>query len=262
MAAEDKTSELASFLELVSFLAFESPSAPFASASHGRVTPHSDDSRAAGGLAGRPPSDQDLHGVPVDRVERGAHPADAFPHDRDWWSEDGLDGSGYWRCAAGYEHYHNPAARPLAPPSAAQSNPVTCHAFESLASLLSAVGTQRKPWHSQNNEQHVVGQHPSTASPGSAAKAGGECRMSCHAQDEQKEQYYPGTSRPPHAEAAQSLCSAGHASGACRPCAFFWKPEGCKRGELCVRCHLCPETAFRKYRRTKKTLKEDWRRPA
>jgi hypothetical protein len=31
-----------------------------------------------------------------------------------------------------------------------------------------------------------------------------------------------------------------HGSGNCRPCAWFWRPMGCKNGEACCHCHLCP----------------------
>jgi hypothetical protein len=33
--------------------------------------------------------------------------------------------------------------------------------------------------------------------------------------------------------------SALHHSGRCTPCAWFWKPQGCKNGKDCGRCHLC-----------------------
>merc|ERR1711884_870407 len=35
--------------------------------------------------------------------------------------------------------------------------------------------------------------------------------------------------------------SALHASGACQPCAWFWKQGGCHNGMECLRCHSCPE---------------------
>jgi len=35
--------------------------------------------------------------------------------------------------------------------------------------------------------------------------------------------------------------SALHGSGNCKPCAWFWKPSGCQRGQACMYCHLCPE---------------------
>ena len=41
-----------------------------------------------------------------------------------------------------------------------------------------------------------------------------------------------------------SSVSAGsdvHGTGDCRPCAWFWKKEGCQNGEACRRCHLCSE---------------------
>jgi hypothetical protein len=37
-----------------------------------------------------------------------------------------------------------------------------------------------------------------------------------------------------------SLGSAAHATGACKPCAWFWKPQGCQNGNLCRHCHACP----------------------
>jgi len=41
---------------------------------------------------------------------------------------------------------------------------------------------------------------------------------------------------------SQELPSQGsllHASGACRPCAWFHKPQGCANKEQCRHCHLC-----------------------
>jgi hypothetical protein len=35
--------------------------------------------------------------------------------------------------------------------------------------------------------------------------------------------------------------SVFHESGTCEPCAWFWRPDGCRWGQNCVRCHLCPE---------------------
>mmetsp|Transcript_63546 Transcript_63546/g.98896 ORF Transcript_63546/g.98896 Transcript_63546/m.98896 type:complete len:588 (-) Transcript_63546:110-1873(-) len=32
-----------------------------------------------------------------------------------------------------------------------------------------------------------------------------------------------------------------HGSGECRPCAWFYKPQGCSNGTACKHCHLCPE---------------------
>mmetsp|Transcript_45103 Transcript_45103/g.107228 ORF Transcript_45103/g.107228 Transcript_45103/m.107228 type:complete len:469 (+) Transcript_45103:66-1472(+) len=52
---------------------------------------------------------------------------------------------------------------------------------------------------------------------------------------------------PPGFEADQlmgSLPSTGselHFQGRCRPCGWFWKPEGCQNGRDCLHCHLCPD---------------------
>ena len=49
--------------------------------------------------------------------------------------------------------------------------------------------------------------------------------------------------------------SALHSSQ-CRPCAWFWKEGGCKNGEQCRHCHLCPEGELR---RRKKAKQEEMR---
>jgi len=36
-----------------------------------------------------------------------------------------------------------------------------------------------------------------------------------------------------------TLGSAGHGMSECKPCAFYWKPQGCGNGVNCVFCHLC-----------------------
>lgn len=38
-----------------------------------------------------------------------------------------------------------------------------------------------------------------------------------------------------------SVGSVGHIDGSCRPCAWNWKPHGCRSGENCLYCHLCPD---------------------
>merc|ERR1712157_339762 len=38
-----------------------------------------------------------------------------------------------------------------------------------------------------------------------------------------------------------SVGSAAHSTGDCRPCAWFWKPQGCSNGKDCRHCHLCLE---------------------
>lgn len=36
-----------------------------------------------------------------------------------------------------------------------------------------------------------------------------------------------------------SVGSALHGTGQCKPCAWFWKPEGCSNSSNCRHCHLC-----------------------
>jgi len=34
-----------------------------------------------------------------------------------------------------------------------------------------------------------------------------------------------------------------HAYGLCRPCVWFWRPEGCAKGTSCEYCHVCDKGA-------------------
>lgn len=36
-----------------------------------------------------------------------------------------------------------------------------------------------------------------------------------------------------------SIGSALHGTGQCKPCAWFWKPEGCSNSSNCRHCHMC-----------------------
>ncbi|CAE7318709.1 unnamed protein product [Symbiodinium sp. CCMP2456] len=41
--------------------------------------------------------------------------------------------------------------------------------------------------------------------------------------------------------------SRGHSAGVCRPCAWYWKPQGCWYGRDCAHCHLLhPRTKLKK----------------
>merc|ERR1712048_952941 len=42
-----------------------------------------------------------------------------------------------------------------------------------------------------------------------------------------------------------------HGSGKCRPCSFFWKPQGCQFGAECQHCHLCPEDEQKRRKKVK-----------
>jgi len=51
--------------------------------------------------------------------------------------------------------------------------------------------------------------------------------------------------------ALPSVGSATHGTGECRPCAWFWKPQGCQNGQECRHCHLCPEGEMRARKKDK-----------
>jgi len=56
---------------------------------------------------------------------------------------------------------------------------------------------------------------------------------------------------PERLAATSNPGSMPHSLGRCSPCAWFWKPVGCRRGPNCDHCHLCPEDE-RKNRKKKK----------
>jgi len=65
---------------------------------------------------------------------------------------------------------------------------------------------------------------------------------------------HPGMQLPPDGAAPQSLPSRGsalHGTGKCRPCAWFWKAQGCQNDLDCGYCHLCPEGELRSRKKSK-----------
>mmetsp|Transcript_31054 Transcript_31054/g.58225 ORF Transcript_31054/g.58225 Transcript_31054/m.58225 type:complete len:203 (+) Transcript_31054:67-675(+) len=53
-------------------------------------------------------------------------------------------------------------------------------------------------------------------------------------------------------EDVQVLPSRGslqHGTGLCKPCAWFWKSQGCHNGAECLHCHLCPPSELRRRRK-------------
>jgi len=45
--------------------------------------------------------------------------------------------------------------------------------------------------------------------------------------------------------------AANHGTGECKPCAWFWKEQGCLHGQECGFCHLCPREEIKARRRAK-----------
>eukprot|EP00931_Biecheleriopsis_adriatica_P105736 TRINITY_DN80270_c0_g1_i1.p1 TRINITY_DN80270_c0_g1~~TRINITY_DN80270_c0_g1_i1.p1 ORF type:complete len:301 (-),score=65.52 TRINITY_DN80270_c0_g1_i1:205-1107(-) len=52
-------------------------------------------------------------------------------------------------------------------------------------------------------------------------------------------------------EVVQSIGTAKHGTGECRPCAWFWKPAGCQNGKECLHCHLCPVGELKRKKKEK-----------
>jgi len=44
---------------------------------------------------------------------------------------------------------------------------------------------------------------------------------------------------------------AQHGAGQCRPCAWFWRAQGCRNGGSCSYCHLCPEGELKSRKKNK-----------
>lgn len=47
---------------------------------------------------------------------------------------------------------------------------------------------------------------------------------------------------------SKSIGAASHVLGQCKPCMWYWRPDGCSHGTECLHCHLCPdgEVQFRR----------------
>jgi len=48
-----------------------------------------------------------------------------------------------------------------------------------------------------------------------------------------------------------SAGSVQHGLGECKPCAWFWKPHGCKWSGECTYCHMCPPGELRTRKKAK-----------
>eukprot|EP00929_Paragymnodinium_shiwhaense_P013351 TRINITY_DN121212_c0_g1_i1.p1 TRINITY_DN121212_c0_g1~~TRINITY_DN121212_c0_g1_i1.p1 ORF type:complete len:576 (+),score=48.98 TRINITY_DN121212_c0_g1_i1:79-1806(+) len=124
--------------------------------------------------------------------------------------------------------------------------------YGDLAAYCGAEESEKRSWHSPSStaaSHALLAGAPACSSGEGSSRYDGEDRE--RSETEQMWCLYESEAAVP------SVGSAGHAGGDCRPCAHFWKPDSCNRGELCERCHLCPPAAFLKYRKAKKSLKVD-----
>jgi hypothetical protein len=58
-----------------------------------------------------------------------------------------------------------------------------------------------------------------------------------------------------------SVGSQSHGAGACRPCAWVWKADGCKNGKDCRHCHSCPQSEIKRRRAARLTAKRAVKHP-
>ncbi|CAE7366826.1 GRINA [Symbiodinium sp. CCMP2592] len=54
---------------------------------------------------------------------------------------------------------------------------------------------------------------------------------------------------------SESLGSKDHGTGECKPCAWYWKPQGCRNGKDCAHCHMCDKDEL-KNRKKRKTAQK------
>ncbi|CAL1173636.1 unnamed protein product [Cladocopium goreaui] len=55
-------------------------------------------------------------------------------------------------------------------------------------------------------------------------------------------------------QSIESMGSRLHESGLCRPCAWFWKPTGCRNGTECRHCRSCTLGEFNRRKRERRRL--------
>lgn len=53
---------------------------------------------------------------------------------------------------------------------------------------------------------------------------------------------------------SSSVGSTLHGTGNCRPCAWFWRPQGCSNGQDCRHCHMCSKGEVKARRRSKNSV--------
>ncbi|CAE8732632.1 unnamed protein product, partial [Polarella glacialis] len=69
------------------------------------------------------------------------------------------------------------------------------------------------------------------------------------AQSDNSLAFHPG---PNPSRQSVSKGSVDHGSGACRPCAWLYKSRnGCRHGEKCDYCHMCPPGELKRKKRDK-----------
>jgi len=47
-----------------------------------------------------------------------------------------------------------------------------------------------------------------------------------------------------------------HGTGHCKPCAWYWRPQGCANGEECGHCHLCSAAELKARKKAKKSANQ------
>lgn len=47
-----------------------------------------------------------------------------------------------------------------------------------------------------------------------------------------------------------------HGTGNCKPCAWYWRPQGCANGEDCGHCHLCSAAELKARKKAKKSASQ------
>jgi len=64
----------------------------------------------------------------------------------------------------------------------------------------------------------------------------------------------PGLEERVKQAALPSMGSKMHGTGACRPCAWFYKPGSCQNSHDCKYCHICPEGELKDRKKSKHAI--------
>mmetsp|Transcript_72495 Transcript_72495/g.160138 ORF Transcript_72495/g.160138 Transcript_72495/m.160138 type:complete len:218 (+) Transcript_72495:110-763(+) len=69
--------------------------------------------------------------------------------------------------------------------------------------------------------------------------------------DKAEEKEKPEAKVDPNLKPAESLGSKDHGTGECKPCAWYWKPQGCRNGKDCAHCHMCEKDELKNRKKRK-----------
>jgi len=102
--------------------------------------------------------------------------------------------------------------------------------------------------------ERIQGSHAQTVLQGNrhAATSRSECTVAYKTVDRETPQCFivPEADRQPEYSAGSAL----HGTGQCKPCAWFWRPQGCFNFSECQHCHMCDRGKLKKLKKANAQL--------